>query len=44
MTTALETVDAAQRHPSGRLSGMIAPMQVDTCSPELLRDSLAAAR
>jgi cytosine/adenosine deaminase-related metal-dependent hydrolase len=23
---------------------MIAPMQVDTCSPELLRDSLAAAR
>jgi len=42
--TALETVDAARRHPSGRLSGMIAPMQVDTCSPELLRDSLAAAR
>jgi 5-methylthioadenosine/S-adenosylhomocysteine deaminase len=42
--TALETVDAAQAHPSGRLSGMLAPMQVDTCSPELMRDSLAAAR
>ena len=42
--TALAAVDQATRHPSGRLSGMIAPMQVDTCSPELLRDSLAAAR
>ena len=42
--TALDAVDAAQRHPSGRLSGMLAPMQVDTCSPELMRDSLAAAR
>jgi len=42
--TALTTVDAAQAHPSGRLSGMLAPMQVDTCSPELIRDSIAAAR
>jgi 5-methylthioadenosine/S-adenosylhomocysteine deaminase len=42
--TALATVDAAQAHRSGRLSGMLAPMQVDTCSPELMRDSLAAAR
>ncbi|NBW87197.1 MAG: N-ethylammeline chlorohydrolase, partial [Planctomycetia bacterium] len=41
---ALEVVDAAGRHPSGRLSGMVAPMQIDTCSLELLRDSLAAAR
>lgn len=41
---AMEVVDRAARHPSGRLSGMVAPMQVDTCSPELLRDSLAAAR
>ena len=40
--TALAAVDAAQAHPSGRLSGMLAPMQVDTCSPELMRDSLAA--
>ena len=42
--TALETVDAALSHPSGRLSAMLAPMQVDTCSPELIRDSIAAAR
>lgn len=42
--TALDTVDAAARHPSGRLSGMLAPMQVDTCSPELIRDSIAAAK
>jgi cytosine/adenosine deaminase-related metal-dependent hydrolase len=42
--TALEAVDAATRHPSGRLSAMIAPMQIDTCGLELLRDSLAAAR
>ena len=42
--TALEVVDAAGRHPSGRLGGMVAPMQIDTCSLELLRDSLAAAR
>lgn len=41
---ALDVVDRAGRHPSGRLGGMVAPMQVDTCSPELLRDSLAAAR
>ena len=26
-------------HPSGRLSAMVAPMQVDTCTPELIRDS-----
>ena len=42
--TALAAVDAAERHPSGRLGGMLAPMQVDTCSPELIRDSIAAAR
>lgn len=42
--TALEAVDAAMRHPSGRLGAMIAPMQIDTCGLELLRDSLAAAR
>jgi len=41
---ALQFVDAAARHPSGRLGGMLAPAQIDTCSPELLRESLAAAR
>ena len=40
---ALAVVDAAGKHPSGRLSGMVSPAQVDTCSAELLTDSLAAA-
>ena len=43
METALATVDAAQAHPCGRLSGMVAPAQIDTCTEGLLRDSLAEA-
>ena len=35
--------EAAEAHPSGRLSAMVSPAQVDTCSAELLRDSLALA-
>lgn len=41
---ALGVVDAARRHPSGRLDGMIAPAQIDTCKVDLLQDSLKAAR
>ncbi len=41
---ALKFVDALATHPSGRLSGMLSPAQIDTCTEELLRDSLAAAR
>jgi 5-methylthioadenosine/S-adenosylhomocysteine deaminase len=41
---AMALVDRAARHPSGRLSGVISPMQVDTCSADLLRDSRDAAR
>jgi cytosine/adenosine deaminase-related metal-dependent hydrolase len=41
--TALRTIDAAAKHPSGRLGGVVSPMQIDTCSAELLRDALAAA-
>jgi 5-methylthioadenosine/S-adenosylhomocysteine deaminase len=41
---ALRVIDAAQAHPCGRLSGVVSPMQIDTCTPELLRDSRAAAR
>lgn len=44
MDTALDLVDAAGKHPSGRLSGMISPSQIDTCTPELIRDSFAAAQ
>ena len=41
---ALELIDSLARHPCGRLSGVVAPMQIDTCSEGLLRDSLAAAK
>jgi cytosine/adenosine deaminase-related metal-dependent hydrolase len=40
---ALKLVDGLSGHPSGRLSGMVAPMQIDTCSADLLRDAFAAA-
>ena len=41
---ALKLIEEISRHPCGRLSGVVAPMQIDTCSPELLRDSFAAAK
>jgi len=41
---ALKTVDAAAKHPSGRLSGMICPSQIDTCTEGLFKDSLAEAK
>ena len=40
----MSVIDAALGHNSGRLSGVVSPMQIDTCSAELLRDSHAAAR
>lgn len=40
---ALTAIEAAQGHNSGRLSGIVAPAQVDNCTPQLLRDSLAEA-
>ena len=39
MDKALRTIELARQHPSGRLSGMVTPAQIDTCTPELLRDS-----
>ncbi|MGE0723147.1 MAG: amidohydrolase family protein [Alphaproteobacteria bacterium] len=41
---ALRLIDQAKQHPSGRLSGMLAPAQVDTCTPDLFVDASAAAR
>ena len=41
---ALALMAAAERHPSGRLAGMLAPAQIDTCTEGLLRDSAEAAR
>ncbi len=42
--TALALIDQAVRHPSGRLSGVVSPMQIENCTAELLRDSREAAR
>ena len=39
----LSLIDGLAKHPSGRLSGVVSPMQIDTCSADLLRDSHAAA-
>lgn len=33
---AQEVMDAAEAHPSGRLSALVSPAQVDTCTEELL--------
>ena len=33
---ALKLIDAAVGHPCGRLSGVVSPMQIDTCTAELL--------
>ena len=41
---ALRLCDELATHPSGRLSGMVSPMQIDTCTEDLLHDSVAAAR
>jgi cytosine/adenosine deaminase-related metal-dependent hydrolase len=40
---AVKFIDELAKHPSGRLSGVVAPMQIDTCSNELLRDGFEAA-
>jgi cytosine/adenosine deaminase-related metal-dependent hydrolase len=44
MEQAVATVEAAEAHPSGRLSGMISPSQIDTCTPDLIADSFALAQ
>src|SRR6185437_10211725 len=41
---ALGVVDEALAHPCGRLCGVVSPMQIDTCTEQLLRDSRALAR
>lgn len=44
MAAALKEVDAAIAHPSGRLSGMVCPAQIDTCSAGMFRAALGEAR
>jgi cytosine/adenosine deaminase-related metal-dependent hydrolase len=43
LDAALALIDAAHADPSGRLSGIISPSQIDTCTEDLLRDSHDAA-
>src|SRR5262249_42701052 len=40
---ALQLIDTVAQHPCGRLSGVVSPMQIDTCTAVLLRDSHQAA-
>ncbi|MEQ8370343.1 MAG: amidohydrolase family protein [Alphaproteobacteria bacterium] len=40
---AIAAVDAAERHESGRLKGMICPGQADSVTEELIRETVAAA-
>lgn len=40
---ALRDIDLAERHPSGRLSGMLAPAQIDTCGEGLLQEAYQEA-
>ena len=44
LATALDVIERATRHPGGRLSGVVSPMQIENCTAELLRDSRDAAR
>jgi len=40
---AAEFMTQAEAHPSKRLQGVVYPMQIDTCSEDLLRDCIALA-
>lgn len=44
MDEALRLIELARQHPSGRMGGMLTPSQIDTCSEELIRDSVAVAK
>ncbi len=44
MKQAMAVLDQAAKHPSKRLSGMVAPSQIDTCTPELIKESFAEAK
>jgi cytosine/adenosine deaminase-related metal-dependent hydrolase len=44
MAEAFTLIERAEQHESGRLFGMAVPAQIDTCTPELLRDSFDEAK
>jgi len=37
LSEALAVIDEAESHPSGRIKGMVGPMQVETCTEELFK-------
>ncbi len=43
LQAAVDLVRRANQHPSGRVSAMLAPSQLDTCTPDLMKDAKAAA-
>ncbi|MFT5394733.1 MAG: 5-methylthioadenosine/S-adenosylhomocysteine deaminase [Gammaproteobacteria bacterium] len=40
---AVQVMNEAESHPCGRLSGVVFPSQIDTCTEALLRDAIALA-
>ena len=44
LDAALALIEQADQHPTGRLSGVVAPHGLEMCTEGLLRDSVAAAR
>ena len=43
LEAAIRTMDRAEQHPCGRLSGVVYPMQIDTCTEDLLREAAELA-
>lgn len=41
---AMAFIETARVHPSGRIDGVVAPSQIETCSEDLLREAAAEAR
>lgn len=41
---ALDLIDEVRKHPSGRMNGVVSPVQVDNNTDEMLQDSYAAAQ
>ncbi len=44
MRAAMDCLDAAAKHPSGRVSGVVSPSQIDTCFEGLLREAMSEAQ
>jgi 5-methylthioadenosine/S-adenosylhomocysteine deaminase len=40
----MKTLDEAAKHPSGRISGMVGPAQIDTCGEGFFKEALQEAK